>query len=133
MTINIVLSLPRRNLIHINRASKSTLSTSILCCNSILNNVATPPNPLVVYRSEVCVNDDSQRKPSTHGSPLFGLWCVSTKERMPNISRSSSNRPGCVHSEPLQFHKVILILLFVTWASHRQSMVQPFSITRPSR
>ena len=112
MAINIVCSLARRNLIPINPASKSILSTSILCCNSFLKNIATPVDPLVVCRREVGLNADSQRKPSTRGSPLFGLWCVSTKKRMSDISRISSNRSGCVHSEPLQFHMVILILLF---------------------
>ena len=115
------------------RASGSVLSISILLCSSLRNNIATPPDPLVVHRREVCLKTDSQRNPSTRGSPLFGLWCVSTRKTMSDSFNISSRRPGCVQSAPLQFHKVILSVSSVTWAIRRQLVVRSFMITRPSR
>ena len=62
-----------KTLIHINLASVSTLSISTLCRSSFLKSNATSPDPLVVCFREVCQKVDSKMKPSTCGSPLFGL------------------------------------------------------------
>ena len=42
------------------------------------------------------------------------------KKSISDTFKISSRRPGCVQSAPLQFHKVILSLLSVTWAIRRQ-------------
>ena len=133
MVRNTAWSLLVETFTHIKRAFGSVLSISILLCSSLRNNIATPPNPLVVCQREVCLKADSQRNPSTCGSPLFGLWCVSTKKSISDTFNISSRRPGCVQSAPLQFHKVILSAFSVTWATQCQLVVRSFMITRPSR
>ena len=127
MAKNTALSLLVETFTHIKRASGSVLSISILLCSSLRNNIATPPDPLVVHRREVCLKADSQRNPSTRGSPLFGLWCVSTRQTISDSFNIPSRRPGCVQSAPLQFHKVILSVFSVTWATRRQLVVRSFN------
>ena len=54
MTINITYSLVRMTLIHMNQASPSALSVSIIICHdSFVKNIATCLDPLVVCRREV--------------------------------------------------------------------------------
>ena len=130
---NNALSLLVETFTHIKRASGSIFIISILLCSSLRNNIATPPDPLVVCRREVCLKADSQRNPSTRGCPIFGFWCVSTKKSISATFNISSRRQGYVQSASLQFHKVILSVFSVTWATRRQLVVRSFMIPRPSR
>ena len=68
----------------------------------------------------------SPTKTLTHGSPLFGLWCVSSWRSIFDISQISSRRPGCIQSVLLQFHKVTLILSSVTWVVCRRLKTRSF-------